>query len=96
MQTSSRLFDDLAKVASGAASTLVGVKQEIDALVKQRIERLVASLDLVTRDEFEATRAMAANARAQQAQLEERIARLEAALAATARAEQASGGGEAP
>jgi BMFP domain-containing protein YqiC len=78
MQTSSRLFDDLAKVASGAASTLVGVKQELDALIKQRIERLVANLDLVSRDEFDAVRAVAAKARADQERLEQRIARLEA------------------
>lgn len=80
MQTTSRLFDDLAKVASGAASTLVGVKQELDALIKQRIERLVANLDLVSRDEFEAARAMAAQARAGQERLEQRVAELEARL----------------
>ena len=81
MQTSNRLLDDLAKMASGAASTLVGVKQEIDALVRQRIERLVAEFDLVRRDEFEAVRAVAANARAAQEALEERVRALEAALA---------------
>ena len=56
MQTGNRFFDDLAKVASGAASTVVGVKQELDAMVRQRIERLVADFDLVRRDEFEAVR----------------------------------------
>lgn len=80
MQTSSRLLDDLAKVASGAASTLVGVKQELDALIKQRIERLVANLDLVSRDEFDAVRAMAAKGRADVERLEQRVSRLEAQL----------------
>jgi hypothetical protein len=80
MQTSNRFFDDLAKVASGAASTLAGVKQEIDALVRQRIERFVADLDLVTREEFDAVSAAAANARAAQEKLEERVAALEAQL----------------
>ena len=37
MQTSNRLLDDLAKVANGAVSTLVGVKDEIEALVRQRV-----------------------------------------------------------
>lgn len=93
MQTSNRLLDDLAKMASGAASTLVGVKQELDALIKQRIERLVANLDLVSRDEFEAVRAMAANARAEQQRLEERLARLEAASQGTVPGASSGGGG---
>jgi BMFP domain-containing protein YqiC len=77
MQTSNRLFEDLARVASGAASTLVGVKQEIDALVRQRLERLAADLDLVPREEFEAVREMAVAARAAQERLEERVRVLE-------------------
>src|SRR5512147_1569175 len=81
MQTSNRFFDDLAKMASGAASTVVGVRQEIEALVRQRIERLVADFDLVRRDEFEAVKAMTANARAEQERLERRLADLEAKLA---------------
>ena len=81
MQTGNRFFDDLAKVASGAASTVVGVKDEIEALVRQRVERLVADFDLVRRDEFEAVKAMAANARAEQERLERRLAELETKLA---------------
>lgn len=81
MQTKNRLLEDLAKVASGAASTVVGVKQEVDAIVRQRLERLASELDLVTREEFEAAREMAAEARAAQEQLEERLAALEAQLA---------------
>ncbi len=81
MQTGNRFFDDLAKVASGAASTVVGVKQELDAMVRQRIERLVADFDLVRRDEFEAVKAMAANARAEQERLERRLSELEAKIA---------------
>jgi BMFP domain-containing protein YqiC len=80
MQTSNRFFDDLAKVASGAASTVVGVKQELDAMVRQQIERLVADFDLVRRDEFEAIQAVATNARMEQERLERRVAALEAKL----------------
>lgn len=81
MQTNNRLFDDLAKVASGAASTLVGIKQEVDAVVRQRLEKLAAELDLVPREEFEAMRAMALAARDAQESLERRVAALEARLA---------------
>ena len=84
MQASNRFFDDLAKVASGAASAVVGVRQEIEALVRQRVERLVADFDLVRRDEFEAVKAMAANARAEQERLERRLAELETKLAGNA------------
>lgn len=83
MQTPNRLFDDLAKVASGAASTLVGIKQEVDALMHQRLDRLIANLDLVRRDEFEAVQAMAANARAAQERLEARLDEVEARLGAS-------------
>lgn len=82
MQTSNRFLDDLAKVASGAASTITGLKQELDVMVRQRVDRLVADFDLVRRDEFEAVKALAANARAEQESLQKRLADLEAAIAA--------------
>lgn len=80
MQTSNRFFDDLARMASGAASTVVGIRQEIEALIRQRVDRLVADLDLVRRDEFEAVKSMAAAARTEQERLEQRIGELEAKL----------------
>ena len=80
MQTSNRILDDLARVANGAVSTLVGVKNEIDALVRQRIERLLNDADMVPRQEFDAVKAMAAKARTEQERLEKRIAGLEAKL----------------
>ena len=66
MQTSNRLFDDLARVASGAFNTLSGLREEIETRVRERVERMAADLDLVTREEFDAVRAMAAKARAGQ------------------------------
>lgn len=84
MQTKSRIFDDLAKVAGGAVTTLAGIKAEIDGLVRQRIERLLAGADMVPRDEFDAVKAMAAKARAEQERLEGRVAALEKRLASAA------------
>ncbi len=81
MQSSNRLLDDLAKVASGAASAVAGVREEVEGLVRQRVERLIADLDLVSRDEFDVAKAMAAKARAEQEKLEQRLQALEAALA---------------
>ena len=79
MQTSNRLFDDLAKVANGAVSTLVGVKDEIEALVRQRVDKLLADADLVPREEFEVVKAMVAEARTEQERLSKRLATLEKA-----------------
>lgn len=81
MQTQNRLFDDLARVAGGAFGALAGLRNEIEEMVKQRLERLLADLDHVPREEFEAVKAMAEKARLEQASLMTRVAGLEAALA---------------
>lgn len=81
MQSNSRILHDLTKVAGGAVSTLAGLKAEIDGLVRQQIERLLLKADMVPRDEFDAVKAMAAKARAEQERLEQRLAALEARLA---------------
>ena len=79
MQTRNRVLDDIAKVAGGGASVLAGVKEEIKALGRARLERLLGAMNLVTRDEFEAVRAMLAKARAEQERLAERLEALESA-----------------
>ena len=82
MQTTGRVFDDIARVASGAAGALSGVREEIEGLIKHRLERMVSEMDLVTREEFEAVKDVAAKARAEQEILETKVAALEQALAA--------------
>ena len=83
MQVENRFLDDLARVANGAIGALSGVRTEIEAMVKQRVERLLADMDLLTRDEFEAVKAVAAKARSEQEALEARVIALEAALSKT-------------
>jgi len=78
MQTENRFFDDLARVASGAMGAFAGLRAEVEALVKQRFERLLADMDLVQREEFDAVKAMAARARTEQEDLAIRVAELEA------------------
>ena len=80
MQTENRLLDDLARVAGGAFGALAGIRNEIEELVKQRLERLLADLDHVPREEFEAVKAMAAKAREEQELLSQRLAELEKSL----------------
>ena len=81
MQVDNRFLDDLARIANGAVGALSGVQEEVEALIRQRAQRLLADMDLVTRDEFEAVKAVAAKARLEQEALEARFATLEAALA---------------
>jgi len=80
MQTSNRILDDMARVATGAVGALSGVREEIEQLVRTRIERFLSDMDLVTREEFDAVKALASKARSEQEALEKRVAVLEAAL----------------
>ena len=77
MQSQSRFFDDLARVAAGAMDALSGVRGEIEARVREQLERVLAGMDLVSRDEFEAVKAMAAKARSEQEDLARKLAELE-------------------
>ena len=80
MQTRNRIFDDLAKVANSAAGTMVGLKDEVENMVRYRMERFMSDMNMVHREEFDAVRAMAAKARTEQAALEKRIEELETKL----------------
>ncbi len=95
MQSDNRFFDDAAKLAGGAIGTLAGLRREIEALARQQVERLLARMDLVTRDEFEAVKEMAAKARAEQEDLAVRLAALEAKPRSKARKPAAKSGGGA-
>ncbi len=82
MQSQNRLFDDLARVAAGAAGALSGMRGEIEARLRDQLERVLAGMDLVSREEFEAVKAMAAKAREEQELLLQRVEALEARIAA--------------
>jgi len=82
MQTQNRLLDDLARVASGALGVASGMRSEIEARLREQFERILGQMDLVTREEFDAVKAMAAKAREEQEDLEARVVALEAQLAA--------------
>ena len=83
MQTDNRLLDDLARVAAGALGALHGAKDEVQARLRDQFERLLADLDLVTREEFDAVKAMAAQARTENDALALRLARIEKRTAET-------------
>jgi BMFP domain-containing protein YqiC len=83
MQTQNKLLDDLARVASGAIGVAAGMREEVEARLRDQFGRVLGRMDLVTREEFEAVRAMAIKAREEQEILSERVAALEAALETT-------------
>ena len=82
MQSQNRFFDDVARVASGAVGAISGVRDEIEARLRDQLERVLAGMDLVSREEVEAVKAMAAKAREEQELLLRRVEALEARLAA--------------
>lgn len=75
--TSSRFFDELAKLMTNAAGAAQGVRREFDTLVQAQLERVLNSMDMVKREEFEAVKAMAEKAREENERLIARIASLE-------------------
>jgi BMFP domain-containing protein YqiC len=82
MQSQNRFFDDLARVAAGAMGTLSGMRSEVESRVREQLERVLAGMDLVSRDEFEAVKAMAAKARSEQEDLRRRVDELESRVVA--------------
>ena len=79
-----RLFDDMAKLMTDAAGMAQGVRREAETAIKTQAERVLASMDVVTREEFEAVRDMAALARDENDALKRRLAALEEKLGASA------------
>lgn len=77
---SSRVFDEIAKLMGNAAGAAQGMRREVDNLVKAQIERAIAGMDVVTREEFDIVKDMAAKARAENEALSAKIAELEAKL----------------
>ena len=80
MQTENRVFDSLARAFTNAAGAANAFREEVETMVRGKLERLVADMDLVTREDFDVARAMAAKARAENEKLEARVVALEAKL----------------
>ncbi len=80
MQKDSRFFDDIARMASGAAGTFTDLKREMEGMVMDKVEKILARMNLVRREEFEVVRSLAETARAEQEKLMQKLAQLEKAL----------------
>lgn len=86
-----RILDEFAKLMTDAAGAAQGVRREVETAFRGQAERILNSMDIVQREEFEAVRDMALKARAENEKLAKRLAELEAQLGAAA-----TEGGEKP
>ena len=91
MQSENRLFDDFVKMVNGVAGTMAGVGREAESSMREKMREWMAGADFVSRDEFEAVKAMAAAARDENEILKSRIAALEAKVAGSAAGVKRSG-----
>ncbi len=80
MQSENPLVADLVKLANGAAGTVAGMTREAREGAKERLREAVGGMDFVSREEFDAVKAMAAKAREEAEDLKARVAELEAKL----------------
>ena len=83
MQSENRLFDDFVKMVNGFAGTMAGMGREAESSAREKMREWMGGMDFVSRDEFEAVKAMAAAAREENEALKARIAALEATLGGT-------------
>lgn len=95
MQSQNRIFDDFAKMMNGAAGTVAGMTREAEGAFRERVRDWIGGLDMVSRDEFEAVKAIAVAAREEAQALRARIEALEAANAPAARRSRSAPGGGA-
>lgn len=79
-EQSTRILDELSRAVNGAFGAASGIKREAESALRAQIERILRDADVVSRDDFEAVRAMAIAARDENEKLAARVAALEAAL----------------
>ncbi len=91
MQSQNRLFEDFVKMMNGAAGTFAGMTREAQESARERMREWVGGMDFVSRDEFEAVKMMAAQAREEVEALRNRLAALEAGPAKAAATTSSAG-----
>jgi len=94
MQSENKIFDDLAKMMNGVAGTMAGMGREAESSMREKMREWVGGMDFVSRDEFDAVKAMAIAARDENEALKKRIEALELGVkpaAAAAKAKPAKG-----
>ena len=77
MRTNNKILDDLTRIAASTFGTFQGVRDEVEVKLRDQLERVLSSLDLVTREEFDAVKAMVGKARDDNEELKKRLDKLE-------------------
>jgi BMFP domain-containing protein YqiC len=90
MQSENRMFDDFVKMMNGFAGTFAGMGREAESSAREKMREWMGGMDFVSREEFDAVKAMAAAARTENEALKSRVAALEASLGGTAPKAKAS------
>ena len=80
MQKDSKIFDDFAKLASGAVGTFADIKNEVEAIIMDKIEKILSRMKLVKREEFDIIKLMIEQSRLEQEKLNQKISELEKLL----------------
>jgi len=96
MQTDNPFLDGLARLFTDAAGAAQSVRAELDTFMRQRLERLVADMDFVPREEFEAVKEMAAMARLENERLAAKLETVEQQLAKSTHPDQEGTDNTAP
>lgn len=78
MPPSNRLFDDFARLVTGAAGAAQGVRREAETVIRGQAERLIRDMDIASREEVDVLRDLLATLRTQNEALSARVAALEA------------------
>jgi BMFP domain-containing protein YqiC len=85
MQSENRMFDDFVKMVNGFAGTMAGMGREAESSAREKMREWMGGMDFVSREEFDAVKAMAAKAREENGALQKRVAALEAKAGSSAK-----------
>lgn len=77
MQKDNKFFDDIAKIASGAAGTFMETKRELEAMISNQLEKLLQKMNLATCEEVATVQEMLAKLRSEQEEMKKRLEKLE-------------------
>jgi BMFP domain-containing protein YqiC len=83
MQKDNKFFDDMARIASGAAGGFMEMKREMEAMVSHQLEKILQKMNLVTREEFDTVQGMLSKARKEQEEMKKKLEELEKKLASS-------------
>ncbi|PHR62019.1 MAG: hypothetical protein COA47_05155 [Robiginitomaculum sp.] len=85
MQTKNPIFDDIAEMMTGAAGAMASAGEEMRSVIRSRADRMVMDMDLVSREEFDLVKEMAARALSENEKLREEITTMKKATTSTSK-----------